>query len=316
VGELDVIASLRRQLRAGPRVVVGIGDDASVVRAGAFAVTSVDTMIEGVHFRRGELTPEEIGHRALAAALSDIAAMGAEAGEGYLALGAPEGSGEADLLALAAGAGELANACGVTIAGGDVTRAPCLMVSVTVVGWTEDPAALVRRDGARPGDLVCVTGALGASGAGLAVIEGRAGRGLDAPVARALRDAYARPVPRLAAGADLAARGATAMIDLSDGLASDAAQIARASGATVQLTLAALPLAPGVAEVARELGEDPRVFAATAGEDYELCACLAPQDATGAADLGLTVVGAVREGDTTVRCVDYDRALSGYEHAF
>lgn len=316
VGELDVIASLRRRFAPGPRVVRSIGDDAAIVRAGAFAVISVDTMVDGVHFRAGQLTFAEIGHRALAGALSDLAAMGAQPGEAYLALGAPAGSTHDDLLALGDGMAELAQTCGVTIAGGDLTQAPALTVGVTVVGWADDPAQLVARDGARPGDLVCVTGALGASGAGLAVIEGRAGVRLDEHRAASLRRAYARPLPRLKTGAMLAAAGATAMLDLSDGLASDAAQLAAASEVTIEVALSALPLAPGVAEVAQELNRDPGEFAATAGEDYELCVCLAPGTLPGLSALGLTTVGVVREGASEVRFTDYEGVLSGYEHGF
>ena len=316
MGELDVIASLRRRFAPGPRVVRSIGDDAAIVRAGAFAVISVDTMVDGVHFRAAQLTFAEIGHRALAGALSDLAAMGAQPGEAYVALGVPEGSTHDDLLALGDGMAELAQTCGVVIAGGDLTHAPALTVSVTVVGWADDPAQLVSRDGARPGDLVCVTGTLGASGAGLAVIERRAGRRLDEHRAASLRRAYARPLPRLTAGAALAAAGATAMLDLSDGLASDAAHLARASEATLELELSALPLARGVADVAQELGHDPGAFAATAGEDYELCVCLAPGALPGLSDLGLTTVGVVREGPGEVRFIDYEGALSGYEHGF
>jgi thiamine-monophosphate kinase len=147
--------------RGGARVIRSRGDDAAVVRARPFAVTSVDTMVDGVHFRTGQLTPAEIGHRALAAALSDLAAMAAAPGEAYISLGVPAGCAPADALALVAGAGKLAARHGVTIAGGDVTRAGELFVSCAVIGWADDPAALVGRDGARPGDLVCVTGELG-----------------------------------------------------------------------------------------------------------------------------------------------------------
>ena len=318
--EFDLIAGLRDAFGRSPRVIRSIGDDAAVVRAGTFAVTSVDTMVDGVHFRSSELTPEEIGHRALAGSLSDLAAMGTAPGEAYLALGVPGGLGDSELLAIAAGAGELAAECGVTIAGGDVTRAPALTLSFTVVGWTDDPAALVGRDGARAGDVVCVTGQLGGSGAGLALIERRAGARLAPGVQAALRRAYTRPQPRLGAGRALAARGAGAMIDLSDGLASDVAHIARESGVAIELSLSALPLAAGVAEVAAELAREPGVFAATAGEDYELCVCLAPVLAGTLSELpgapALTVVGAVREGVAGVSFSDYDGELLGYEHSF
>ncbi len=329
--ELELIASLERALGgpagAGSRVIRWVGDDAAVVRGGGYAVTSVDTVVDGVHFRWGELTAAEIGHRALATALSDLAAMGARPGEAYLALGLAPGLALDDALGLLAGAREVARDCGATIAGGDVSAAPTLMLSATVVGWAADPGELVGRDGARPGDLVAVTGALGGAGAGLALLEGRVSdRPPAAGIAADLHERYARPRPRLAAGAVLAAHGATAMIDLSDGLATDARHLAQASEAELELELSALPLAAGVAEVAAALGEDPASFAATAGEDYELCACVAPaaraslQARFADPRSGLPaltwigrVTGSQRPG--ALRFRDAPGPLSGYEHS-
>jgi thiamine-monophosphate kinase len=318
VGELELIEALAHILSpGGPRTLRGLGDDAAIVRARGYAVTSVDTMVDGVHFRRGQLSPAEIGHRALAAAASDLAAMGARPGEAYLSLALPEDIELSDAASLAQGAEAVAAAHGITIAGGDLTASRQLMVSVTVVGWADDPAELVGRDGARPGDVVAVTGELGGAGAGLALIEGHAaGAALPAGVSAQLRERYARPTPRITAGRHLSACGATAMIDISDGLATDARHLAVASGVLIELDLGRLPLAPGVAEVARELNQDPAQLAATSGEDFELCVTLPPAawEQASAGPGTLTGVGHVRTGAPGLTVPETSGPLAGYEH--
>jgi len=303
--------------------VRGPGDDASVVRARPLCAVSVDSMVQGTHFQLGEgwATPCEVGHRALASALSDLAAMGAEPGEAYLAFGLPPGFEQEQALELTRGAAALALATGTAIAGGDVVAAPVLSVSVTVVGWAEHEHELIGRDGARPGDLVGVSGSLGGAGAALAIREGRAeaGAGGEALLARARA-----PYPRLREGRALARAGASAMIDLSDGLASDAAHLGRSSGAQLRVELERLPLHAGVPEVARSLGSPAWKLAAGAGEDYELCFCVPAarqqdiENAIGrAGEVGISWVGEVVAGPPGVALLGGrgdEVKLSGFEH--
>lgn len=292
-----------------------IGDDASVVRSRPVAVTSADTMIDGVHFglSAGWIAPRDVGHRALAGALSDLAAMGADPGEAYMSLGLPDGFGEHAALELMSGAEALASETGTTIAGGDLTVAPALTVAVTVVGWADDESQLVSRAGARAGDLVGVTGELGGAGAGLALAQQRA---RPVPQTDALLARLLRPRPRLDQGRALARAGAHAMIDLSDGLAADGAHVGRSSGVLVEIDVAALPLADGVAEIAVQLGVPAWELAAGAGDDYELCVCVPPERRDAAAAAGVTWVGEVYVGDPGVRLRErgVERRLAGYEH--
>jgi thiamine-monophosphate kinase len=301
VRERALIRSIEAALadRSG-RLVRWTGDDAAVVRARPFAVTSIDTIVEGVHFSRATHSAAQIGHRALATALSDIAAMGAEPGEAYVSLVCP--CDFEDALDLVRGMEALAETCATTIAGGDVVRGPALTVTVAVTGWADREDELVGRAGARPGDLVGVTGEVGGSEAGRLLLE----RGERGPAELIRR--HLCPQPRLAEGRALAAAGATAMIDLSDGLATDARHVAERSGVAIVVRLDDVPRAPGVS--AEE--------AVTGGDDYELLVTV-PEERREAAEAAapLTWIGEVSTGSGLVLLGPDGpvSGLSGYEHS-
>jgi thiamine-monophosphate kinase len=323
VGEHELIAAIERATRSrDARVVRWVGDDAAVVRARPLAVTSIDTIAEGVHFLRSTHSPGDIGHKALATALSDLAAMGADAGEAYVSLALPEASAGEEALALVGGLEALAERTGVTLAGGDVIRFSSLVVSVAVTGWAEHEEELVGRDGAEPGHLVGVTGTLGAAGAGLLLLEG-ADAALPGEEREELIRRHVRPEPRLEAGRALARAGARAMIDVSDGVATDAGHLAARSGVGLHLRLADLPLAPGVEKVADASGRDSLELAACAGDDYELLVCAPPErrvaleEAAASAGVPLSWLGEVGGGSGAVftgRDGAPVRGLAGYEH--
>jgi thiamine-monophosphate kinase len=306
MGEFELLAKLRERLPpVGRRVRLGSGDDAAVTVPGGATATSVDAIVDGVHFRRGEAPPQLTGRKALAAALSDLAAMGAEAGEAYVVLGAPPDLEEAEFDALLEGLLELAAETGTTLAGGDLTLAPALMLAVTVVGHARRPEELVSRAGAEAGELLVVTGELGGAPAGRLLLDNPAiAKELDETVADRLRARQLDPTPRLRCGRALAAAGARAMIDLSDGLAGDALHVAIAGGVGLRIDAGSLPLAKGLAEVAVATEQDPLQLAVSGGEDYELLATLPPERLTQAsarlseaAETILTPIGEVTAGE-------------------
>ncbi len=309
-GEFDRVRAIEAAL--GPRAAA-LGDDCAVLAPPPGAlVLSADVSVEDVHFRRAWLSAEEIGWRATAAALSDLAAEGASALGVLVALTTPAGLPEGEVTALMRGVGAAADDAGARVLGGDLARGPSVALAVTVVGSAGRP---VTRAGACPGDGVYVTGTLGGARAALlAWLDGRT----PEPSAR---EAFAHPVPRLAAGRALAAAGAHAMLDVSDGVASDARHLAAASGVRVEVDLARLPLGPGVAAEAARRGVPAAVVAAEGGEDYELLVAL-PEAARAGAErsvaatgVALTRIGTVREGEGAVFLLDgAPLALHGFDH--
>jgi thiamine-monophosphate kinase len=299
--EFELIRRYFWGLGGGGPIRLGIGDDAALLELppGEVLVTSVDTLVEGVHYPE-DTFPEDVGYRALAVAASDLAAMGASPLACTLALTLPA----VDELWLQAFSEGLARACadfGLPLAGGDTTRGPGSVITLQVFGACPADAAL-RRDGARPGDQVCVSGTVGDAAAALAILEERWHPG---PEAAALVERFNRPTPRLALGERL--RGvATAAIDVSDGLLADLGHIAAASGVAIALDSGTLPLSPALAAA----GEQGRAWALGGGDDYELAFTL-PADA--AIPEGCSRIGEVREGSGL--SVDGAPAeASGYRH--
>ena len=305
MGEFELLAKLRERLPpAAAQVKLGSGDDAAVTVPGGATATSIDAIVDGVHFRRGEAPLQTVGRKALAAALSDLAAMGAETGEAYVVLGAPPDLAEDEFDALLDGLVGLAEETRTTLAGGDLTRAPALTLAVTVVGHAPRADDFVRRSGARPGDLLLVTGELGGAAAGRLLFDRpELGDALPEHTADRLRARQLDPTPRLRSGRALAAAGASAMIDLSDGLAGDARHLAEASGVALRIEAGSLPLAKGLAEVAAAAGQEPPQLAVSGGEDYELLAALPPERLdevrrmVEAAETNLTAIGQVTAGE-------------------
>lgn len=291
--EFDAIRTLLTQW--GPRAR-GIGDDGAVldVPAGSKLVVSTDTTVEHVHFRREWLTPEEIGWRATMAALSDLAAMAAAPLGVLLALTVPAAWRDA-LAPIAHGIGEAAAQGDIPIVGGDVTDGDRLALAITVLGHATHPLA---RSGARVGDTIYVTGRLGGPGAALAAwLAGRA----PTPAHRAR---FAHPEARLNASRWCVRHGATAAIDLSDGLAGDLAHIAAASGICAELDLERLPVLDGV----------PSREALASGEEYELLVTAPAFDSTAFAvahaGLALTAIGQIVAGPAgSVRLREHGRAV-------
>jgi thiamine-monophosphate kinase len=301
--EFDLIAAINDRLPLrNERVRIPSGDDAAVVEPQGASAVSVDAVVDGVHFRLARYGPRAVGRKALASALSDLAAMGATPGEAYVSLGAPGEMEDATLLGIADGLAEVATRESVVIGGGDLVSSPTLFLSVTAVGYETGSAELVGRAGARPGHLIGVTGELGGAAAALMLLDDDERRpGIPLEVRERLLARQLDPRPRLDEGHALAEAGASAMIDISDGLGADAGHLARAGACRLEIEADRVPLAPGVTEVAG--GEGAALeLAVGGGEDYELLAAI-PEEAfvratSAVREAGgeLTEIGYVTEG--------------------
>lgn len=305
IGEFGLIAALQTRLATTAAVEVPSGDDAAVLRLDSpQLVVSTDMLVQDRHFRVEWSSPQDIGHKAAAQNFADLIAMGARPVALTAAIALPPTTEVDWVLGVVDGLVAEAGLVGAAVVGGDVTRADAITISLTAMGV---PAGerLVRRAGARPGDVVAVCGKLGWAAAGLAVL----GRGFRSP--RVVVDAHRRPSPPYAAGALAAAAGATAMIDVSDGLLADLGHIAQASGVHIVVESDALPIDPQVRETASAFNADPLGWVLAGGDDHALAATF-PPDAT--LPEGFELIGEVLEGEG-VEVPGYRHIGSpGYDH--
>jgi len=263
-GLIDLLAKIAPQGGPEHRMLVGIGDDAAAWRGDdSIVLATTDAMVEGVHFTKG--TPWwELGWKALAVNLSDIAAMGGVPGQALVNLSLPGATEVDDVAQLYRGVAELANQHKVAIVGGNITSAPVIMVAVTLIGRGREEG-LLRRAAAAPGDLVAVTGYLGSAAAGLRMLNG--GVKITPETATLLKKAHLQPQPRILEGQALVKQGVRAAIDISDGLVADLGHVCAASKVGAMVRINAVPIHPQVREA---FGKDAVGMALTGGEDYEL----------------------------------------------
>jgi thiamine-monophosphate kinase len=332
IGEFGLIEALRGVLSpgvvAGPELGVGIGDDAAVwaPTPGESLVITTDSLVEGVHFRLDWTDWRSLGHKSLAVNLSDIAAMGAQPRLAFVSLGLTGDELVEDLEELYRGIDGLAGPHEVMVAGGDIVSSPSgVAIHVTVIGETRGRKSLLR-SGAKPGDLICVSGTIGASAAGYQVLrEGPEGPRANSTSAELLIAAHLRPQPRIALGKLLVESGATSGMDLSDGLFGDLPKMLVMSGVSAVVELAKLPVAPAV----RALFPDEWVEMATrGGEDFELLFTLptdkfeAVHSRAASIDTTITAIGEIVEGSddsSALSIIDFDgnelpAAPGAFEH--
>lgn len=316
IGEFSLIARLLRDVPTGEGVIVGPGDDCAVVDCGgAPLLLTCDASIEGIHFRREWADAEAIGWKAAASAISDIAAMGGRPRFMLITLASPPDEDVAFLEGLYRGLAAAAAHCGAAIVGGDTTRSPSgVMLDIMVTGEAAGPR-LLRRSGARAGDLLAVTGHPGQAAAALLALQ----RGMDPGE---LARAHFHPIPRIAEGQWLAAQpGVHAMLDLSDGLLQDAGHIANTVCMGVDIAPEKIPLSAAMRRLLASMDEEAAIVAASGGEDYELIVAVEPAGfgAMQAAfqerfDLPLNAVGQFTSAWQGVRIQGETPARAGFNH--
>ena len=310
LGEFGLIAAIERLLPRGRGPLLGVGDDAAVISApDQRVVATTDLLVEGRHFRRDWSGPTDIGVKAAAQNLADIAAMGAVPTALLVGLAAPGHLAVDWALDLMRGVVAECDRGGAVIAGGDVTSADTIMLGITALGDLEERPP-VTRGGARPGDVLAVAGRLGRSAAGLALLTAGRGDGQLGELAD-LVTAHRRPQPPYRAGPQATRLGATAMIDTSDGLVQDVGHVATASGVSIDIQTARLPDQEPLRAAAEALGADWQDWALTGGEDHALVATFPPE--TTLSD-EWTVIGTAGQGSGVLVNSRPHPGIGGWNH--
>ena len=306
LGEFGLIGRITARLAARPSTLLGPGDDAALVAVpDGRVVATTDVLVEGRHFRRDWSSAVDVGHRAAAANLADIAAMGATPSALLVAFCAPADLDVGWAEGLTDGLAAEAELAGAAVVGGDMSASPVLTIAVTALGDLGGRAPVLR-SGARAGDLVALAGRIGYAAAGYAALC----RGFRTP--RVLVDAHRRPIVEYGAGPAAADAGATSMLDVSDGLLADAGHIATASRVGIDLQRSAFEVPDVMADAARALGVDPYTWILAGGDDHALLATF-PPDAT--LPPGWRPIGTVGEsGGVTVDGKRYEDGPAGWDH--
>ncbi|WP_018177730.1 thiamine-phosphate kinase [Jongsikchunia kroppenstedtii] len=305
VGERELLRQIARIVDAAPQAtetIVGIGDDAAVIRGAASMVVTTDALVDGAHFRLDWCSPVQVGRRAVIANAADVAAMGGRTTACVAAIAAPPSTPARTVLGIVEGLAQQCADIGAAVAGGDLVAAAQIVVTVTAVGQLDGDAVLLS--GARDGQRLAVSGPIGAAAAGLAVLSAGVD-GFDD-----LTDRYRVPPTDLAAGVRAGEAGAAAMTDVSDGLAGDALALATASGVRLRIDPERIPVHPSIFRAAEVLGRDPLGWVLGATDDHVLLAAF-----PGPVPSGWTVIGDVAAGDPRVDVVGVPDPPDGW-HSF
>ena len=318
LGEFDLIERIKNHLKIENNKIVGPGDDTAVLPLSENKVLlfTTDMLLEGIHFTTTFATPYQIGYKAIASNLSDIAAMGGLPRYALVSLGLPPSIPLEFVDRFYRGMEELGTQFGLRLVGGDTNRFEKIVINISLLGEAEK-GYIAKRSGARVGDKIVVSGFLGDSGGGLICLE--KGLSLDSPAAEVLVDKHLQPFPRIGEAQELVKAGAKAMIDISDGISCDLHQLARASGVGARIFLNKFPISKELNEVAERLKLDPVELALYGGEDYELLFATSSVDNLPELKIPLSVIGEILPPESGVIQVDKegqesDLPFKGYQH--